>query len=81
MTVESKISKGLANAAQKAVVLLAEMSDPSLPLLAPLDNFVVWRAEFLDLNSIDPEKIIWEITYAGQEFVLIWNKPEDPHHG
>lgn len=77
-----RVSKKLRLEANNAVEILLKNSKLVKKVLPdPLDNFVVWRGSVLDLSSIDPEKVILTITYDDQQFILIWNKPEDPHHG
>jgi hypothetical protein len=81
MMEEYKISKTLLGNANHAAELLAQRPDLiNMVLPEPLDNFVVWREGFLDLAIVDPDKVILKITHEAQCFVLIWNKPEEPHH-
>ncbi len=77
-----KVSKTPLGNANHAAELLAQSPDLiNMVIPEPLDNFVVWREGFLDLGTVDPDKVILTITHEAQGFVLIWNKPEEPHHG
>lgn len=67
---------GIANAALFRLAQKAELEKPE-PLDAPFENFVVWREVFLDLSSINPEKIISKTEYEGRVYILVWDKPEE----
>ncbi|HPL93104.1 MAG TPA: hypothetical protein PLB38_02380 [bacterium] len=82
MSVEYKISKTLNGYANRAAERLFQRPDSFNEILPdPFDNFMVWRESVLDLKNVDSEKVILRITHEDQVFVLIWNKPEEPHHG
>ncbi len=71
--ISRKLLKSTIDAAQK---LIKRVDQKKINLVEPLDNFVVWRAQYW--NTGCQGKKILDLWCEGEGFILVWNEPKAP---
>ncbi|HOX97210.1 MAG TPA: hypothetical protein PL066_02565 [bacterium] len=74
-TVSWKLLEAFLKTVQK---LSGQPEKTHLSLPDPMDNFVAWRASALDWDKINPQQVIMQRPYKGQEYVLYWDQKVEP---